>query len=142
MPLARHGPLAAPRTAELPRYVLYDTRGHRLTSLHPVELTAADLGHLTACLDLFVEAERARRPGADRDGGPTDVFRRVMEVLLLPPPDGLLGTLRDVASQVAVVAVTLPEEQETEYRRFCEEIVTILGSGDTFAYRQHRAMYL
>ncbi|MFF3503266.1 hypothetical protein [Streptomyces sp. NPDC003247] len=147
-----HGtdPSAAPRTAELPRYVLYDTRGHRLTSLHPVELTAADLGHLTACLDLFVEAERARRPGADRDDGLTDgltdvftdVFRRVMEVLLLPPPDGLLGTLRDVASRAAVVAVTLPEEQETEYRRFCEEIVTILSSGDTFAYRQHRAMYL
>ncbi|MBZ9645401.1 hypothetical protein [Streptomyces sp. PSKA30] len=44
--------------------------------------------------------------------------------------------------QGSVVSVTLLAEQETVYRRFCEEIVTILSSGDTFAHRSHRAMYL
>ncbi|MFB9573127.1 hypothetical protein [Streptomyces yanii] len=40
------------------------------------------------------------------------------------------------------VSVTLPADQETAYRHFCEDIVTILSWGDTFAYRSHRAMYL
>ncbi|GCB51979.1 hypothetical protein [Streptomyces sp. NL15-2K] len=65
-----------------------------------------------------------------------------MEVLLLPPPQGLLDNLRHVVPQGPVVCVTLPAEQETEYRRCCEGIVTILSSGDMFAYRSHRAMYL
>ncbi|GGM26011.1 hypothetical protein GCM10010129_83080 [Streptomyces fumigatiscleroticus] len=135
-------------------YVLYSPRGDQLTSLYPIEVTAADLGHLTACLDLFAGHDQARRAiphqeraegSADqprRQGALTDVFRRVMEVLLLPPPQGLLTTLRHVVLGETVLSVTLPAEQETEYQRFCEDIVTILSAGDTFAYRSHRAMYL
>ncbi|KUN18407.1 hypothetical protein AQJ23_39860 [Streptomyces antibioticus] len=129
------------------RYTLRSMRGHQLTSLYPIEVAAADLGQLTACLDLFATVGTA--PGAcsgsgqrDIDEGLTDLFRRVMDVLLLPPPSELLNVLRFVAIQEGAVSVTLPSERELEYQRFCEEIVTILSSGDTFAYRSHRAMYL
>ncbi|GGJ58806.1 hypothetical protein [Streptomyces brasiliensis] len=135
------------------RCTLYGAGGKQLTSLYPIEVAAGDLGNLMACLDLFVTADRTRRAVQadaeacadlpERNGSSlTDVFRRVMEVLWLPPPQRLLGTLRQVMSQGQVVSVTLPAEQETEYRRFCEDLVTILSSGDTFAYRNHRAMYL
>ncbi|MET7694400.1 hypothetical protein ABZT06_41780 [Streptomyces sp. NPDC005483] len=131
---------AVPAPAEPPpRYTLYSMRGDELTSLYPIEVTAAELGHLTACLDLF--AGTAAEPG-DGEEFLTEVFRRVMEVLLLPPPQNLLHLLRFVVLQGAAVLVTLPTEYETEYRRFCEEVVTILSSGDTFALSSHRAMYL
>ncbi|MFJ7495183.1 hypothetical protein ACIQZB_29090 [Streptomyces sp. NPDC097727] len=137
-----------PVTEERAGYVLHSPRGDQLTSLYPIEVTAVDLGHLTACLDLFTEYDQVRRPTGrardeqpEGDGGLTDVFRRVMAVLLLPSPQRLLTTLRHVVPQAVPVSVTLPAEQETEYRRFCEDIVTILSSGDTFAYRSHRAMY-
>jgi len=141
---------ADPPSAERPRYVLHSARGDQLTSLYPIELTAADLGHLMACLDLFVEAEGARRavPGQmyaeppDPEEGLTEVFRRVMDVLLLPPPQGLLGALRYGVPEGPLVSVTLRDEQEAEYRHFCEEIVTILSAGDPFVFRSHRAMYL
>ncbi|SCF64960.1 hypothetical protein [Streptomyces sp. Ncost-T10-10d] len=139
-----------PASDERAGYVLYSPRGDQLTSLYPIEVTAVDLGHLTACLDLFVGHHQARRamPGQEpaeqqeSDGALTDVFRRVMEVLVLPPPPRLLTLLRRIVPPAAVVSVTLPAKQETEYRHFCEDIVTILSSGDTFAYRSHRAMYL
>lgn len=120
-----------------PRYTLYSVRGDELTSLYPIEVSAADLGHLTACLDLFAGADAEPPEGEEPL---SDVFRRVMDVLLLPPPSGLLNILRFAVAPGA--AVTLPAEHEREYQRFCEEIVTILSSGDTFAYRSHRAMYL
>ncbi|KOV76134.1 MULTISPECIES: hypothetical protein [Streptomyces] len=135
-------------------YTLYGAGGAQLTSLYPIEVTAADLGHLTACLDLFAAAGRTRRAVPDeadteadadrpeRKDTLVDVFRRVMEVLLLPPPQRLLGTLQQVMRQGRAGSVTLPAEEETEYRRYCEDIVTILSSGDTFAYRSHRALYL
>lgn len=140
---------ADPAPAEQ-RYILHSVGGDQLTSLYPIELTAVDLGHLAAGLDLFVEADRVWRPvpeqacaePPDREEILTDVFRRVMDVLLLPPPQGLLGTLRHIVPQGPAVSVTLPAEQEAEYRRYCEEIVTILSSGDTFALCSHRAMYL
>ncbi len=134
-------------------YVLYSAGGAQLTSLYPIEVTAADLGHLAACLDLFVAAGGTQRAGpgkadaaaaAHRPGRKdtlVDVFRRVMEVLLLPPPQRLLGTLQAVC-QGRTGSLTLPAEDETEYRRYCEDIVTILSSGDAFAYRSHRALYL
>ncbi|MER7930581.1 hypothetical protein ABTY96_47005 [Streptomyces sp. NPDC096057] len=133
-----------------PRYTLHNAAGDQLTSLYPTELAAADLGHLTACLDLFVEAGREQRRGAKQAAGEppegeralTDVLRRVMEVLLLPCPEGLLHTLRRAVPPESAASVTLPVEQEAEYREFCEEIVTILSSGDPFAFRSHRAMYL
>ncbi|WEP00605.1 hypothetical protein A6P39_043540 (plasmid) [Streptomyces sp. FXJ1.172] len=144
------GETSADLSADRPRYALYNARGDQLTSLYPTELAAADLGHLTACLDLFVEAGRVRRGGRERmcakpsqgEQGLIDVFRRVMDVLLLPPPEGLLDTLRHVVPQEVAVSVTLPEEREAEYWEFCEEIVTILSSGDSFAFRSHRAMYI
>ncbi|MFF5499848.1 hypothetical protein [Streptomyces aquilus] len=122
-----------------PRYTLYSVRGDQLTSLYPIEVTAAELGQLTSCLDLFAGAGAEPADGEDLF---TEVFRRVMEVLLLPPPPNLLTILRCVVVQGAAVLVTLPAEYETEYRRFCERIVTILSSGDTFALTSHRAMYL
>ncbi|WLW58736.1 hypothetical protein [Streptomyces sp. YU58] len=122
-----------------PRYTLYSVRGEQLTSLYPIEVTAADLGHLTACLDLFVDTHAEPPDGEERL---TDVFRRVMEVLLLSPPPGLLNLLRCVVASGGAVSVTLPTEHESAYRRFCEEVVTILSSGDTFAFSSHRAMYL
>ncbi|MFJ5036107.1 hypothetical protein ACIQB5_51080 [Streptomyces sp. NPDC088560] len=139
---------------ERTRYTLYSSRGQQLTSLYPIEVTAVDLGHLMACLYQFAEADRARgavprQVYAESCGDPpareeslTDVFRRVMDVLLLPPPRGLLGALRHVTTRVPAVSVTLRPEQEAEYRRYCQEIVVILSSGDTFAYQCHRAMYL
>lgn len=144
---------AEPAPDEGTRYVLYSPRGDQLTSLYPIEVTTVDLGHLTACLDLFVAADQARdtvtgqvcaEEGAeppDREDGLTEVFGRVMEVLLLPPPQRLLDTLRQVVPEEPVVSLTLSAEQGAEYRRFCEDIVTILSSGDTFAHRSHRAMY-
>ncbi|MGW0853676.1 hypothetical protein [Streptomyces sp. NPDC002690] len=141
---------------EQPRYVLHGAHGGQLASLYPIEVSAVDLGHLTACLDLFVLGVRNRGgswhpPGAvgprRATGIPaeeehlTDVFRRVMEVLLLPPPQTLLDTLRQGEPSGPVVSVNLRSEEEAEYRSFCEEIVTILSSGDTFAYRSHRALY-
>ncbi|MFF0478832.1 hypothetical protein [Streptomyces sp. NPDC004284] len=131
------------------RYVLYGTGGDQLTCLYPIEVTAAELGHLTACLDLFTSQDRVRpgtpaQEGAEQsetDRGLTDVLRRVLQVLLLPPPQRLLAMLRQVMLPEAAGSVTLPAEQEREYRRFCEDIVTILSPGDTFAYRSHRAMY-
>jgi len=122
-----------------PRYTLYSLCGDELTSVYPIEVSAADLGHLTACLDLFAGAGTEPPDGEERLA---DVFRRVMEVLLLPPPSGLLNILRFVGEQGSAVSVTLPAEHEQEYQRFCEKVVTILSSGDTFAYRSHRAMYL
>ncbi|MEW2290421.1 hypothetical protein [Streptomyces sp. NPDC047841] len=135
-------------------YTLYGAGGTQLTSLYPIEVDAADLGHLTACLDLFAAAGGTGRAGpgrSDTEAGAdrperkdtlVDVFRRVMEVLLLPPPQRLLGALRQVMGQARTGSVTLPAEEETEYRRYCEDIVTILSSGDAFAYRSHRALYL
>ncbi|MGW2034667.1 hypothetical protein [Streptomyces sp. NPDC001811] len=135
-------------------YTLYGAGGTQLTSLYPIEVDAADLGHLTACLDLLAAAGRTRQAvaghadteaGADRSERKdtlVDVFRRVMEVLLLPPPQRLLGALRQVAGRAGTGSVILPAEEETEYRRYCEDIVTILSSGDAFAYRSHRALYL
>ncbi len=134
-------------------YVLYGTRGDQLTSLYPIEVTAVELGHLTACLDLLAARDRAlpAMPGQatapwgaeqpERDRGLTDVFRRVLQVLLLPPPRRLLAALRRVALLEAKGSMTLPAEQEGEYRRFCEDLVTILSSGDAFAYRSHWALY-
>lgn len=142
-----------PEPDEPTGYVLYGTRGDQLTSLYPIEVTAVELGHLTACLDLFAARDRAlptmpdqtrAETGAEqpeRDRGLADVLRRVLEVLLLPPPRRLLAVLRQVALPEANGSVTLPAEQEREYRRFCEDIVTILSSGDAFGYRSHRAMY-
>lgn len=135
-------------------YALYGAGGTQLTSLYPIEVDAADLGHLTACLDLFAAAGGTQRAvpcradveaGADRPERKdtlVDAFRRVMEVLLLPPPQRLLSTLRRLTGQGRTGCVTLPAEEETEYRRYCEDIVTILSSGDAFAYRSHRALYL
>lgn len=114
------------------RYALYGVRGGQLTSLWPIDVHPADLGQLAACVALFLDGDQALM----------DAFRRVMEVLSLSPPQGLLGALRDAVAQGPVVSVALSAEQETEYRRFCEEIVSILSSGDTFAFRSHRAMYL
>ncbi|PWI15300.1 hypothetical protein DI272_14840 [Streptomyces sp. Act143] len=128
-----------------PRYTLHSMRGDQLTSLYPIEVTAVDLGHLTACLDLFAGIDASAGAGSGPTGGEerlADVFRRVMDVLLLPPPSGLLNILRFVVAQGVAVRVTLPTEREQEYQRFCEDIVTILSSGDAFAYRSHRAMYL
>ncbi|MEU1268533.1 hypothetical protein [Streptomyces sp. NPDC005799] len=141
---------SADNSVDRPRYTLYNAAGEQLTSLYPTELAAADLGHLAACLDLFVETGRERRPGRQPAGAElpeaerifTDVLRRVMEVLLLPSPERLLHTLRLAVSPEPVASVTLSVEQEAEYREFCEEIVTILSSGDPFAFRSHRAMYL
>ncbi|MEV7080907.1 hypothetical protein AB0N88_20605 [Streptomyces sp. NPDC093516] len=136
-------------SADCCRYALYSACGQQLTSLYPVEVAASDLGNLTACLDLFAEADHARRtlphqpynaPPA-REEDLTPVLRRVLKVLLLPAPDGLLGVLRHVESQGRAFSVTLAGARETEYRRFCEDVVAILSSGDTFAYRHHRAMY-
>ncbi|MEV7077968.1 hypothetical protein AB0N88_05410 [Streptomyces sp. NPDC093516] len=129
-----------------PRYILHSRRGDHLTSLYPIEVTAVDLGHLTACLDLFavVDAGSVDKGDAGLRGGDrrlADVLRRVMDVLLLPPPSGLLDFLRYVVARQAALPVTLPSECEQEYQRFCEEIVHILSSGDTFAYLSHRAMY-
>ncbi|CCK24610.1 hypothetical protein BN159_0231 [Streptomyces davaonensis JCM 4913] len=132
------------------RCALYSARGEQLTSLCPIDLNAADLGQLAACLALFADGERAwgAIPGqaqaepADREEHLTDAFRRVMEVLSLSPPQGLLGSLRHAVLRGPVVRVTLSPEQEREYRCFCQEIVTILSSGDAFALRSHRAMYL
>ncbi|MBE8478036.1 hypothetical protein [Streptomyces justiciae] len=138
--------VTAPAEPPPPRYTLHTMRGDQLTSLYPIEVTAVDLGQLTACLDLL--AALGERPGARAGSGLpddekrlTDVFRRVVDVLLLPPPPRLLNILRFVTQGVAV-SVTLPTEREQEYQRFCAEIVTILSSGDTFAYQSHRAMYL
>ncbi|MGW1623842.1 hypothetical protein [Streptomyces sp. NPDC002172] len=143
------GETSAEPSAEQPRYTLHSARGDQLTSLYPTEVAAAYLGHLTACLDLFAETGRTRRAGRNRTGakpqeaeqGFVDVFRRVLDVLLLPPPQGLLDTLRHAVCREPVVSVTLPEEQEAEHREFCEQTVTFLSSGDTFAFRSHRAMY-
>ncbi|MFD6530963.1 hypothetical protein [Streptomyces sp. NPDC060184] len=141
---------------EQPRYVLHGANGGQLATLYPIEVSAVDLGRLTACLDLFVLGARnpggvGRPPGAadpQDAAGPsaeeehlTDVFRRVMEVLLLPPPRFLLDTVRQGEPSGPVVSVNLRSEEEADYRSFCEEIVTILSSGDTFAHRSHRALY-
>ncbi|MFF9340374.1 MULTISPECIES: hypothetical protein [unclassified Streptomyces] len=143
----RHTGRTGPASGGPAGYVLYGTRGERLTSLYPIEVTAVELAHLTACLDLFAARDRAlpatpgraaARPGAgqpDRDRGPADVFRRVLQVLLLPPPRRLLAALRHVALPAADGPVTLPAEREREYRRFCEDIVTVLSSGDASAHR-------
>ena len=131
--------VAAPAEPPPPRYTLHRMCGDQLTSLYPIEVTAVDLGQLMACLDLFAGAGSEPPDAEERLA---DVFRRVMEVLLLPPPSGLLNILRNVGEQASAVSVTLPAEHEQEYQRFCEEVVTILSSGDTFAYRSHRAMYL
>ncbi|MEE4546929.1 hypothetical protein V2S66_33820 [Streptomyces sp. V4-01] len=130
-------------TGERAGYDLYGPRGDQLTSVYPIEVAAVDLGHLTACLDLFAAAQAKPPQAGPPESGDalTDAFRRVMDVLLLPAPERLLGALRHVASGEPVASVTLPAEQEAEYRRFCEEIVTILSSGDAFAYRSHRALY-
>ncbi|MFE3904837.1 hypothetical protein ACFXPY_32155 [Streptomyces sp. NPDC059153] len=147
------GTSADPALYEETRYVLYSPRGDQLTSLYPVEVTTVDLGHLTACLDLLIATDQAqhavtgqvcaeeRAEPPEREDGLTEVFRRVMEVLLLPPPQRLLDTLGQAVPGEPVVSVPLSAEQEAEYRCFCEDIVTILSSGDTFAYRSHRAMY-
>ncbi|MFF4902795.1 hypothetical protein [Streptomyces sp. NPDC001068] len=141
-----NGDTSVDLAADRPRYALYGAQGGQLTSLYPTELAATDLGHLTACLDLFVEAGRVRRAAAGAEPSEeqdlADGFRRVMEVLLLPPPQDLLDALRHVVPQDHVVSVTLSERQEAEYWEFCEQFVAILSSGDPFAFRSHRAMYL
>lgn len=153
LPLWSHWHTAATPAGERTGYVLYGSRGDQLTSVYPIEVAADDLGHLTACLDLFAAADEGTRVAADPahtgagtgpaepGGTPTDVFRRVMDVLTLAPPEGLLSTLRHAVSAGPAVSLTLQAEQEEEYRRFCAEIVTILSSGDAFAYGSHRAMY-
>ncbi|MET7511880.1 hypothetical protein ABZS88_00095 [Streptomyces sp. NPDC005480] len=146
------GPASDERTG----YVLYGPRGDQLTSLYPIEVTAAELGQLMACLGLFAEGGAGRHAATattdagrraappEGDEGITDDFRRIMEVLSLPPPRLLLGPLLPLLTQRSTgsASVTLRAEEETEYRTFCEEIVTILSLGDPFAYRSHRAMYL
>ncbi|MEU3410293.1 hypothetical protein ABZ760_03290 [Streptomyces sp. NPDC006658] len=131
-------------------YILYDSHGRQLTSLYPLWMAEADLGRLAACYDLFVEAAKGRYTGSapatfdppEQACGFVDVFRRVMEVLLMPAPRGLMRLLQEVRPQGPVRMVTLTPVQEAEYQRFCEEIVTVLSAGDIFAYRSHRAMYL
>lgn len=122
------------------RYALYGPGGDQLTSLYPVEVTATDLGNLLACLKLFASVETPAPPPGREQVLP-DCLRRVLGVLLLTPSDGLLNTLRRAGGAEPVVSVTLSAEQETDYRRFCEDVVAILSSGDAFAYRNHRALY-
>ncbi|MEW2512941.1 hypothetical protein [Streptomyces sp. NPDC046870] len=122
------------------RYALYGPGGDQLTSLYPVEVTAADLGNLLACLELLASTGTSAPPPGRKQVLP-DGLRRVLGVLLLTPSDSLLHTLRQAMGPEPVVSVTLSAEQETDYRRFCEDIVTILSSGDAFAYRNHRALY-
>ncbi len=64
-----------------------------------------------------------------------------MEVLLLPPPEALLTLLRRAVLDEAAASVSLPADGTAEYRAFCENVVTILSSGDTFTYLSHRALY-
>ncbi|MYT69050.1 MULTISPECIES: hypothetical protein [unclassified Streptomyces] len=106
-------------------YTLCRADGALLTSLYPVEVTMADLGHLTSCRDLLAA-----------DTAFADACRRVLEVLMLPPPWRLLAILREPAG-----VVTLPPEDEAAYRRYCEDVVSVLSAGDTFAYESHRALY-
>ncbi|MEW2288516.1 hypothetical protein [Streptomyces sp. NPDC047841] len=122
------------------RYALYGPGGDQLTSLYPVEVTATDLGNLLACLELFTSTGTPAPPPG-REPVLPDGLRRVLDVLLLTPSDGLLSTLRQAVGPEPVVSVTLSAEQETDYRHFCEDIVAILSSGDAFAYRNHRALY-
>ncbi|WP_234338294.1 hypothetical protein [Streptomyces sp. NRRL F-5727] len=148
-----HAHRTEPAPDERAGYVLYGTHGDPLPSLYPIEVTAVELGHLTACLDLFAARDRAlpALPGQpavpwvaeqpERDRGLADVFRRVLQVLLLPPPRRLLAAVRHVVLTGAKGSMTLPADQEREYRRFCEDIVTILSSGDAFAHRSHWALY-
>jgi hypothetical protein len=46
-------------------YTLYGSRGNLLTSLYPVEVSAADLGSLDACLNLLAEADPDADPEAE-----------------------------------------------------------------------------
>ncbi|MBZ9645402.1 hypothetical protein [Streptomyces sp. PSKA30] len=57
-----HSEEASADPAPAERYTMHSVRGDQLTSLYPIELTAVDLGHLAACLDLFVEADKVWRP--------------------------------------------------------------------------------
>lgn len=133
------GDMSADRPSpEPPGYTLYGGHGRQLTSLYPVELSVADLGHLTACLDLFIGADAEP---ACQETEFVEVLRRVMEVLLLPYPQDLLAALRDVVPAGPLLSVTLADEREAEYRSFCERIVTVLSSGDSFAHHSHLAMY-
>ncbi|MFD8565665.1 hypothetical protein [Streptomyces sp. NPDC059639] len=119
----RWDPSRAPEDAA--GYTLCRADGALLTSLYPVEVTTADLRRLTACRDLLAS-----------DAVFGDACRRVLEVLLLPPPHQLLTTLGAPAG-----VVTLPPEYEVAYRRYCEDVVSVLSAGDTFAYESHRALY-
>ncbi|MFI6876245.1 hypothetical protein ACIBL6_22720 [Streptomyces sp. NPDC050400] len=136
-------------------HLLHGPRGDLLTSLYPIEVTAAELAQLNACLGLFGRRDGTARDAAaggtdagaaaappDHDEEVTDSFRRIMAVLSLSPPPLLLGPLLPPRSGTGARTVTLRAEQETAYRAYCEAIVTILSAGDTFAYRSHRAMYL
>lgn len=131
-------------------YTLYGSRGDRLTSLYPVEVKAADLACLTACLDLLTAAGAERVPPVTAlaatvpPRGPdtlADVLRGVVQVLRLRPPHALLRSLRHVVPRGPVVSVTLSPAQDVEYRRFTEQFVTVLSAGDPAAHAGHRAGY-
>ncbi|SEG91374.1 hypothetical protein SAMN05216223_12397 [Actinacidiphila yanglinensis] len=131
-------------------YTLYGSRGDRLTSLYPVEVNAADLGCLTACVDLLTAAGPERVPPVaplaatvppQQPDALADVLRGVVQVLRLCPPHRLLRALRHVVPRGPVVSVTLSPAQDVEYRRFTEQFVTVLSAADPAAHTGHRSVH-
>ncbi|AOR30918.1 hypothetical protein BFF78_07520 [Streptomyces fodineus] len=129
-------------------YVLEGVAGQRLTRLYVVDV-GNRAGDLEACYVMLRRAQLDgwRVPLGDvlreiNDGiDYVDVYRRVMRVLSLSSPPGLLRAVRRVAPYGPATALALDAEQEREYSGHCDKIIRILSANDSFAYAAHRGLY-
>lgn len=131
-------------------YALHDLRGRQLTCLYSVDIPAEHLHTLRACHTMLARAERETGPlteALDELAEETSTrclvgnFGRVLDVMELKTPPGLLKTIGRGAPSGPVLAITLDAAQEAEYQDFCGRVVHALSAGDRFTYTSHRALY-
>ncbi|GGW13219.1 hypothetical protein GCM10018980_71340 [Streptomyces capoamus] len=151
LPSRFHAQTPDAQASEEGGYVLEDSTGQRLTTLHLVDagrrisdletcymmLRQAQLDSVRGPLDPLADVLREIDDGINLVGH----FRRVLQVLRLPSPPQLLAAVRRVAPRGPATPVTLNPEQEREYRDYCEAVVGIFSGNDIFAYTTHRALY-
>ncbi|MFI0813581.1 hypothetical protein [Streptomyces echinatus] len=130
-------------------YVLEGIAGNRLTRLYAID-AGAHIGPLDAC---YLMLRRAQLDGwrddladvlreINKEVDCVDRLRRVLRVLRLVSPPHLLQAIRRVAPHGPVTALALNAGQEREHKGHCAKVIAILSADDSFAYDNHRELYM
>ncbi|MGW1530464.1 hypothetical protein [Streptomyces sp. NPDC002159] len=113
---------------------------------YPVSIPSEELDALGRCSRMLQDA----RPGdalgeiLDELGGPidlADVFTRVVRMLELKVPAGLVRAFRTAASSGPEEIAILDRASKRELAPHLAEVIRTLSDGDEFEYLAHQALY-